>query len=347
MNNTSKRKVLIIYTGGTIGMVENPLTGALENFGLDRFLEMVPELGRMDYDISLKAFDPPIDSSDMEPARWTEIAELIVENYDLHDGFVVLHGTDTMAYTASALSFMLENIAKPVVITGSQLPIGQLRTDGKENLLTSVEIAAAADLQGNPIVPEVCIYFDSRLMRGNRTTKINTDGFNAFRSFNYPSLAHAGISIRFSSHLIRKPNPALPLRPHLKLDDRVMVVTLFPGIRQDFVEAALAAPELRAVVIKTFGAGNAPQKPWLVEALRKLHQRGVIIVNITQCSEGSVEMHRYETGLQLLNIGVENGYDSTIESCVTKLMVLLGEHEDATEISRLLNTAVAGEITVG
>lgn len=346
MENISRRKVLIIYTGGTIGMVANMNTGALENFGLNRFLEMVPELNRMDYDISLKAFDPPIDSSDMEPVRWRELAEMIIENYDLHDGFVVLHGTDTMAYTASALSFMLENIAKPVIITGSQLPIGALRTDGKENLLTSVEIAAACDLSGRPIVPEVCIYFDSRLMRGNRTTKINAEGFNAFRSFNYPSLAHAGIDIHYSTHLIRPYRPELPLCPHLDLDDRVMVLTLFPGIRRDFIEAALSAKELRAVVIKTFGAGNAPQKPWLVDAIRELSRRGVHVVNITQCSEGSVEMHRYETGLQLLNVGVEPGFDSTIESCVTKLMVILGATQDPAEIHALLNRSIAGEVTI-
>ncbi|MBR1889492.1 MAG: type I asparaginase [Alloprevotella sp.] len=346
MDNREKRKVLIIYTGGTIGMVENPNTGALENFGLHRFLEMVPELGRMDYHISLEAFDPPIDSSDMEPIRWKEIAEMIVRNYETYDGFVILHGTDTMAYTASALSFMLENIAKPVIITGSQLPIGQLRTDGKENLLTSVEIAAACDASGRPIVPEVCIYFDSRLMRGNRTTKINTDEFNAFQSYNYPPLATAGIDIRFNARLIRPIPTDKPLRPHLELDDRVMVLSLFPGIRQDFVEAALSAKELRAVVIKTFGAGNAPQKPWLLESFLKLRARGILVVNITQCSEGSVEMHRYETGLQLLNAGVENGHDSTIETCVTKLMVLLGEHRDTEQIRALLHQSIAGEITV-
>lgn len=327
-------------------MIENPETGALENFDFEQFRHYVPELRRFNYQIDALAFDPPIDSSDMEPRYWVKMAHIIADHYDSYDGFVLLHGTDTMAYTASALSFMLENINKPVIITGSQLPIGQLRTDGKENLLTSIEIAAACDEQGRPMVPEVCIFFESRLMRGNRTTKINSEGFSAFRSFNYPSLAHAGIHIKYEYGLIRRPLPGQHFRPHFLLDNNVMILTIFPGIRKEMVETCLRVPGLKAVILKTFGAGNAPQKPWFVDLIRKLVANGVIVVNITQCYKGSVEMHRYETGLQLLQAGVINGYDSTVESMLAKLMFLLGHDYPHEKILRLMNTSIAGEITV-
>lgn len=338
--------ILLIYTGGTIGMIENPETGALENFDFEQFRHHVPEIKRFNYKIDATAFDPPIDSSDMEPRYWVKIAHLIADHYDHYDGFVLLHGTDTMAYTASALSFMLENVGKPVIITGSQLPIGQLRTDGKENLLTSIEIATARDNEGRPMVPEVSIFFENRLMRGNRTCKINSEGFNAFRSLNYPSLAHAGIHIKYENHFIHRPAPGKHFRPHYLLDNNVMILTLFPGIRKEVVDSCFSVSGLRAVILKTFGAGNAPQKPWLVERIKQLIERGVIVVNITQCSKGTVEMHRYETGLQLLQAGVINGYDSTLEAMVTKLMFLLGHSYPREEIIRLMNTSIAGEITV-
>ena len=282
----------------------------------------------------------------MEPKHWVKIAQVISDNYNLYDGFVVLHGTDTMAYTASALSFMLENLGKPVIITGAQLPIGKLRTDGKENLLTSIEIAAARNAEGLPMVPEVCIFFENRLMRGNRTTKINAEGFNAFRSFNFPSLADAGIRIKYDTKLIRRPVAGAPLRVHHLLDTSIFILTLFPGIQREYVDAVMQMPNLRALVIKTYGSGNAPQKPWLFEKLRQLDQRGVIIVNITQCSQGSVEMRRYATGLQLLQAGVVNGYDGTLEGTVTKLMYLLGQNLTKAEILQQLNTNIAGEITL-
>ena len=334
MDNSHKPHILIIYTGGTIGMIENPETGALENFDFEQFRHYVPEMRRFNYKIDALAFNPPIDSSDMEPRYWVKIAHML------------LHGTDTMAYTASALSFMLENLGKPVIITGSQLPIGQLRTDGKENLLTSIEIAAATDGEGNPRVPEVCIFFESRLMRGNRTTKINSEGFNAFRSFNLNSLAHAGIHIKYDNHLIRRPADGAPFKPHFLLDNNVMIMTLFPGIRKEVVDTCFSVKGLRAVVLKTYGAGNAPQKPWFVERIKRLIDNGIIVVNITQCSKGSVEMHRYETGLQLLQAGVINGYDSTLEAMVTKLMFLLGHDYSTQEIIRLMNANIAGEITL-
>ncbi len=327
-------------------MKENPETGALENFDFEHFRQHVPELKRFRYQIDALTFNPPIDSSDMEPSYWIKIAKIISDNYDRYDGFVVLHGTDTMAYTASALSFMLENLGKPVVVTGSQLPIGLLRTDGKENLLTSIEIAAARNEKGEPMVPEVCIFFENKLLRGNRTTKINAEVFNAFLSYNLPALAHAGIHIKYETHLIRRPDPMRPFTPHYGLDNNVIILTLFPGIRRECVEAVLHIKGVKAVILKTFGSGNAPQKPWLVETLRQIVASGIVLVNITQCSQGAVEMHRYGTGLQLLQAGAINGYDSTLESMVTKLMFLLGQGCSGDELIERMNMSIAGEITV-
>ena len=346
MDQNRTPHILIIYTGGTIGMIENPETGALENFDFEQFRHHVPELKRFNYQIDALAFESPIDSSDMEPRYWVKMARIIAEHYDTYDGFVLLHGTDTMAFTASALSFMLENLGKPVIVTGSQLPIGQLRTDGKENLLTSIEIAAARNPEGKPMVPEVCIFFESKLMRGNRTTKINAEGFNAFRSFNFAPLAHAGIHIKYDAHLIHRPTPNEPFKPHFLLDNNVMILTLFPGIREEVVDTCFTVKGLRAVILKTYGSGNAPQKPWFLERIRQLIARGIIVVNISQCYKGSVEMHRYETGLQLLQAGVINGYDSTMEAVITKLMFLLGHTSSRQEVIEKMSTSIAGEMTV-
>ena len=343
---TYTNKVLLIYTGGTIGMNRNPRTGALEPFDFEHLLKNVPELQQVSTDIDTYQFNPPIDSSDMSPELWVDIVHVISNNYQKYDGFVILHGTDTMAYTASALSYMLENLTKPVILTGSQLPIGQLRTDGKENLLTSIEIAAARNAEGKPMVPEVCIFFESKLMRGNRTTKINAEGFNAFRSFNFAPLAHAGIHIKYDEHLIHQPKHAKPFKPHFLLDNNVLILTLFPGIRKEVVDTCFAVNGLRAVILKTYGSGNAPQKPWFLERIRQLIARDVIVVNITQCYKGTVEMHRYETGLQLLQAGVINGYDSTVEAVITKLMFLLGHSQSTKEIIEKMNTSIAGEITI-
>lgn len=337
--------VLLIYTGGTIGMIENPETGALENFNFDQLLKHVPELKRFNCHISTYQFNPPIDSSDMEPELWAKIVKIISSHYNDYDGFVILHGTDTMAYTACALSFMLENLSKPVILTGSQLPIGMLRTDGKENLITAIEIAAARRPDGTPMVPEVCIFFENELMRGNRTTKINAENFNAFRSFNYPPLAKVGIHIRYEEHLIRRPDPSRPMKPHYLFDTNVVVLTLFPGIRESIVSSVLHVLGIKAVVLKTFGSGNAPQKEWLIRQLKEANERGIVIVNITQCQRGVVEMQRYGTGLQLLQTGVISGYDSTPECAVTKLMFLLGHGLNQQEIRRLMDSNLAGEIT--
>lgn len=338
--------ILIIYTGGTIGMIENPETGALENFDMEQFRHHVPELKRFNFNIDATTFESPIDSSDMEPHYWVKIAKMISDNYDRYNGFVVLHGTDTMAYTASALSFMLENLGKPVIVTGSQLPIGKLRTDGKENLLTSIEIAAARNAQGEPMVPEVCIFFQSALMRGNRTTKINAEGFNAFRSYNFPPLAKAGIHIKYETHLIRRPDSSKPFKAHYLLDNNVLFLTLFPGIREEIADLVSQVKGLKAVILKTYGAGNAPQRPWLVSRLKRMTEQGMIVVNITQCSKGRVEMGLYETSLQLLEAGVVNGYDATPESMLTKLMFLLGLGFTRDEIVEKMNQSLRGEITI-
>ena len=345
-NNTVQRSVLLIYTGGTIGMIENPETGALESFDFEHLLNFAPELRRFNYDIGVYQFNPPIDSSDIDPSDWAKLTEIISNNYEQFDGFVILHGTDTMSYTASALSFMLENLGKPVILTGSQLPIGMLRTDGKENLITAIEIAAAANPDGTPVISEVCILFENDLMRGNRTTKVNVENFNAFRSYNYPILAQAGIHIKYETHLLRKPVPAKLMTPHYLLDTNVLIFTLFPGIREEAVSAILNAPGLRAVVMKTFGSGNAPQKEWLIRLLTEAYNKGIIVVNITQCLTGTVEMGRYKTGCHLLSAGVICGYDITPEAAITKLMFLLAHKLPVDEIRRRMDSDLAGEVTI-
>mgnify|MGYP002624555754 CR=1 FL=1 len=342
----SASKVLLIYTGGTIGMNRNPATGALEPFDFDHLLGRVPELAQLPVTIATRQFTPPIDSSDMSPEQWTLLAHIIADNYNDYHGFVVLHGTDTMAYTASALSFMLQNLTKPVVLTGSQLPIGQLRTDGKENLITSIEMAAARQQDGTPLVPEVCIYFNGHLMRGNRTTKQSTDGFNAFESFNYPHLADAGVQIAWHREHIHRPDYRRAMTPHFRLDSNVIIFSLFPGVRQDLIRHIVATPNLRSIVMRTFGSGNAPQSPWLISTLREATRRGKIVVNISQCLQGCVEMGRYDTGFQLKEAGVVSGHDSTVEAAVTKLMFLQGQYSDNEQVRRFMNLSLCGEITI-
>ncbi len=341
----SLTSVLIIYTGGTIGMAQNPETGALEPFNFHHLLDNVPELRQLGFSISTIQFDPPIDSSEVEPAQWARLIHLISENYELFDGFVVLHGTDTMAYTASAVSFMLENLSKPVIFTGSQLPIGKLRTDGKENLITAIEIAAAKHPDGTPIVPEVCIFFNDKLMRGCRTSKISAENFNAFTSPNYPLLGQAGVHISYFEHQIRKPDPALPLKPHFCMDNNVVVLKLFPGISRQVIHQILTIPDLKGVVLETYGAGNAPKSDWFLDELRDAIQRGIIIVNVTQCSSGRVQMGLYSTGNTLQGIGILSGHDSTTEAALAKMMFLFGHKLSHNEVTEAMRRSYVGEIS--
>jgi L-asparaginase len=326
-------------------MGRNPKTDALEPLDFNHLIENLPEFKSITTQIDVYQFTPAIDSSDMNPRLWAQIVRIIADQYEQYDGFVVLHGTDTMAFTASALSYMLENLTKPVILTGSQLPISQLRTDGKENLVTSIEIASAYHQDGTPIVPEVCIYFSGKLLRGNRSTKINADGFNAFDSFNYPHLADAGVNIVYHEEYILKPDYTKPMKPHFVMDPNVVVFTLFPGIQENIVRHILDAPELRSIVMRTYGSGNAPQKPWLMHLLKQATEHGINIVNISQCAAGTVEMARYDNGYQLKNAGVISGYDATVESTVTKLMHLQGHYTDWRIIRNLMNHPMRGEFT--
>ena len=346
MSKPNYPSVLLIYTGGTIGMIENQETGALEAFNFDQLIENVPELKRFNCCIDSYQFTPPIDSSDMEPSLWSKLVKIIDENYNKYDGFVILHGTDTMAFTASALSFMLEDLSKPVILTGSQLPIGALRTDGKENLLTAIEIAAAKNPDGTPIVPEVCVFFHEKLMRGNRTTKISAENFDAFESNNYPILAHSGLEIQYYRHFIKPYDPNAVLTPHYKMNTDIIIFSLFPGMQPQVVKKILQGKWLKGIIFRTFGSGNAPRAKWLTKALAKATEAGKIIVNITQCSTGSVKMNLYETGLQLLEAGIISGHDSTVEAALTKLMYLMGQGLKPEAIREIMNRSLAGEITV-
>ena len=344
MKRKKERSVLIIYTGGTIGMVHDPLTGSLVPIDFKNITDHVPVLSSFGFDLQSVSFDPVKDSSNIDPDIWIRMAETIEENYNRFDGFVVLHGTDTMAYSASALSFMLENLSKPVIFTGSQLPIGLPRTDGRENLITSIEIAAALK-DRFPLVPEVCIYFDNELTRGNRTTKFSAEHFDAFNSPNYPPLAVVGLHLKYNFNLIHNPQGNRKLKVHKKFDNNVAILKLFPGISRNFVRAVISTKGLKALIIETFGSGNAPTYKWFLDDLKLFIRKGGIILNVTQCHGGSVEMGLYETSREMLAAGVVSGKDITSEASVTKLMLLLGKCSSREEVIECLGRPIAGEIS--
>lgn len=343
----NKANILLIYTGGTIGMRQDPATSALVPFKFEEILHEVPELKKIVHTIDTYSFEPPVDSSDIEPSKWSQMAQLIKERYLSYDGFVILHGTDTMSYSASALSFMLENLEKPVVFTGSQLPVGMLRTDGKENLISAIEIAASRDNHGRAIVPEVCIFFESELYRGNRTTKDNAENFKAFRSPNYPPLAKAGIHIKYNKPYINYPGSwGKELKILTETNNNIAILKLFPGITENTVESICNIPGLRALIIETYGSGNATTRQWFLDIIEKTCNKGVVVLNITQCPAGKVDMDAYETGIMLKKAGVVGGYDSTVEAAVSKLFFLMGHYSDIKIIKKLLNQNLKGEISI-
>lgn len=340
-----KGAILLIYTGGTIGMKADPRDGTLRPFDFSSLLEEVPELGKFGLQIDSHTFSPLIDSSDVEPSLWQSLAELIQKHYEHYDGFVILHGTDTMAYSASALSFMLDQLSKPVIFTGSQLPVGQARTDGKENIISAVEIAAAQDDNGKAQVPEVCIYFNSQLFRGNRSTKVNSTGFDAFSSPNYPALANAGINIRYNDSFIHRSQGQRNLSINTKLDTRVSVLKIHPGITEQAVSDILLGKGTRAVILETYGSGNAISKPWFIKIIKQAVDMGKILLNVTQCLSGSVDMDIYATGRSLSDAGVLSGYDMTTESALAKLFYLMGKYSDMDMVKADLAKNLKGEVT--
>ena len=344
MSNQTTTSILVIYTGGTIGMIRDEVSGVLVPFNFENIYEQIPSLKKFHYQLDFHCFEPLMDSSNMKPEVWENLATIIQKNYEDYDGFVILHGSDTMAYSASALSFMLENLNKPVIFTGSQLPLGELRTDGRENFITAIEIAAANDDE-TPLVPEVCIYFENQLMRGNRSIKYNAENFNAFRSGNYPLLADAGVYLKYHQEHILKPN-FKKLKVHKKLSAEVGILKLFPGITAVFVNSLLHSPGLKALVLETFGSGNATNQKWFIDTLSEAIERGLVIVNVSQCITGKVEHGKYETSSGLRQIGVISGNDITTEAALTKLMVLFGRGFDAKTVTGWMQRSVRGEMTI-
>ena len=341
---SKKANILIIYTGGTIGMIKDADTGSLKTFDFDNLLDNIPELKLLDCNIETVSFKEPIDSSDMNPDFWVDIAEIIENNYDKVDGFVVLHGSDTMSYTSSALSFMLENLAKPVVFTGSQLPIGDLRTDAKENLITSIQVASLQD-RGKPVIKEVCLYFEYKLYRANRTTKINAEHFEAFASLNYPELLTSGVHLKVNHQYLFKPERNKVLNVHKDLCTDIALIKLFPGISKQVLRTVFSTPKLKGVILETYGAGNTTTKKWFINILKDAINSGILIINVTQCSGGSVLMGRYEASSHLKRIGIISGKDITTESAIAKIMYMLGKKVPPKAFKTIFETSLHGEIT--
>ncbi|MDN3491955.1 asparaginase [Winogradskyella bathintestinalis] len=341
---TKQPHILLIYTGGTIGMIKNADTGALKAFDFSSLLDRIPELRLLDCTIDTVSFKDPIDSSNMNPKYWGDIATIIGDNYSKFDGFVVLHGSDTMSYTASALSFMLENLAKPVILTGSQLPIGDLRTDAKENLITSIQMASL-QINGWPVIREVGLYFEYKLYRGNRTTKLNAEHFEAFESYNYPHLAESGVHLNVNSEHLWKPKPNSELIIRTAMDSDIGVLKLFPGISRPICEAILTSKLIKGLIIETYGSGNATTETWFLDLLKNAIKKGLHIVNVTQCVGGSVNMGQYETSSQLKSIGIISGRDITTEAAIAKMMYLLGEKVAHNDFKFYFETSLRGEMS--